>query len=161
MKNKAVVMVAIALVATALVASATIAPYNHAFAKKRYSGDSNAQSSAAANDCPAWLISDNLLSAIQEQATTNCLIDTNMVQDSDGTAIASVPSNTGPSQDQKIKLDIDVDLGDDVSNEPGDHVICHVPPGNPENPQTLSLSEAGALSHLANHDLDTNGPCPA
>jgi hypothetical protein len=110
MKNKALVMVAIAVMATALVASATIAPYNHAFAKKRYSGDSNAQSSAAANDCPAWLKADNFISAVQEQANTNCLIDTNMVQDSDGTAIASVPSQTGPSQDQKIKLNIDVDI---------------------------------------------------
>ena len=129
-------MVVIALVATALVASANIAPYNHAFAKKRYSSDNNAQPLAAANDCPAWLEADNFISAAQEQATTNCLIDTNMVQDSDGRAIASVPSNTGPSQDQKIKLDIDVGLGDDVSNEPGDHVICYRPHGNPEDAQT-------------------------
>lgn len=37
--------------------------------------------------------------------------------------------------------------------------ICHVPEGNPDNPQTLTLSEAGAAAHLRNHPLDYEGPC--
>ena len=53
-----------------------------------------------------------------------------------------------------------VNEDDEVSNEPGDIEICHVPPGNPELSETLSLSENAANSHLANHPLDTAGPCP-
>lgn len=39
------------------------------------------------------------------------------------------------------------------------YVICHVPLGNEENPQTLYLSEEGAENHLENHELDYEGPC--
>jgi hypothetical protein len=39
-------------------------------------------------------------------------------------------------------------------------VICHRPPGNPSNAQTLTLSPSGAQHHLANHPDDTLGPCP-
>ena len=39
-------------------------------------------------------------------------------------------------------------------------VICHRPPGNESNAQTLTLSPAGAQNHLANHPDDTLGPCP-
>ena len=50
---------------------------------------------------------------------------------------------------------------DPVTNEPGDIVICHIPPGNPENEQELSLTQESADSHLNNHPDDTLGPCPA
>jgi hypothetical protein len=49
---------------------------------------------------------------------------------------------------------------DDVSNEPGNVLICHSATGNPAQSQTLSLSQAAANSHLANHIFDENGPCP-
>jgi hypothetical protein len=39
-------------------------------------------------------------------------------------------------------------------------VICHRPPGNESNAQTLTLSPQGAQNHLANHPDDTLGPCP-
>lgn len=39
-------------------------------------------------------------------------------------------------------------------------VICHRPPGNPSNAQTLTLSPQGAANHLKHHSLDTLGPCP-
>ncbi len=48
----------------------------------------------------------------------------------------------------------------DVSNEPGDVVICHRPTGNPTQSQTLSLSQNAADSHLEHHPFDTTGPCP-
>jgi hypothetical protein len=48
---------------------------------------------------------------------------------------------------------------DEVSNEPGDVEICHNPTGNPQNGQTLSLSQNAADSHLQNHPFDTLGPC--
>jgi hypothetical protein len=38
--------------------------------------------------------------------------------------------------------------------------ICHRPPGNPSNAQTLTLSQSGANNHLQNHPGDTPGPCP-
>lgn len=39
-------------------------------------------------------------------------------------------------------------------------VICHRPPGNPSNAQTLTLSPQGAANHLKHHPGDTLGPCP-
>jgi len=39
-------------------------------------------------------------------------------------------------------------------------VICHRPPGNLSNAQTLTLSPAGAANHLKHHPDDTLGPCP-
>ena len=52
-------------------------------------------------------------------------------------------------------------FGNNVSNEPGDVLICHSATGNPNESQTLSLSQNAADSHLANHPFDTLGPCPA
>lgn len=108
MERKTLATVAIVTVALALFASATIASYNDVSAKK-YNGDSNAQTSAANNDCPAEVA---LLAqiAVQIQTSANCLNDANMVQDSDGTAIASTPANAAPSQTIEIGLELG-DLG--------------------------------------------------
>jgi len=38
--------------------------------------------------------------------------------------------------------------------------ICHRPPGNPTNGQTLTLPRSAAEAHLRNHPLDSRGPCP-
>jgi len=41
----------------------------------------------------------------------------------------------------------------------GDEVeICHIPPGNPDNAHTISVSEKAAAKHIENHG-DTLGPC--
>ena len=37
--------------------------------------------------------------------------------------------------------------------------LCHVPPGNPNNPQTLSISINGVPGHLLNHPGDQLGRC--
>ena len=37
--------------------------------------------------------------------------------------------------------------------------ICHRPPGNPENGQTLRLPRKAARKHLSNHPDDHCGPC--
>jgi hypothetical protein len=50
-------------------------------------------------------------------------------------------------------------------NQYGNKVtICHIPRGNPDNPQTLTLSESGAKAHLREHTApdwpgDHEGPC--
>jgi hypothetical protein len=38
--------------------------------------------------------------------------------------------------------------------------ICHLPPGNPENAQTITIGAPAVPAHLANHDGDAVGPCP-
>jgi len=82
----------------------TITPYS-VFAT-RYD-DSNAQTSAANNDCPADLVS--IIIGVQQQASANCLNDINMAQDSDGAAISSTPFNAAPSQ----TLDLELEFGDE------------------------------------------------
>ena len=37
-------------------------------------------------------------------------------------------------------------------------VICHIPPGNPDNPQTISISEDDVQEHIDKHG-DFRGPC--
>jgi LPXTG-motif cell wall-anchored protein len=45
------------------------------------------------------------------------------------------------------------------TTEPGAKVvICHTPPGNPENRHTIEVSESAVPAHLAHGD--TLGPCP-
>ncbi len=39
-------------------------------------------------------------------------------------------------------------------------IICHRPPGNPENAQTIEVPIDAAARHLRAHELDTIGPCP-
>jgi hypothetical protein len=36
--------------------------------------------------------------------------------------------------------------------------VCHIPPGNPDNPQTIVVSESAVPTHLEHGD--TLGPCP-
>jgi len=75
---------------------------------------SNAQNSGANNDCPADLVS--VIIGVQQQASPNCLNDTNMVQDSDGAAISSAPFNSAPSQ----TLDLDLEFREDSGTTPID-----------------------------------------
>jgi hypothetical protein len=37
-------------------------------------------------------------------------------------------------------------------------LICHIPPGNPDNAHTISVAQAAVPAHLAHGD--TLGPCP-
>ena len=39
----------------------------------------------------------------------------------------------------------------------GKVTICHIPPGNPEHPITISVSQNAVPAHLAHGD--TEGPC--
>lgn len=38
-------------------------------------------------------------------------------------------------------------------------ILCHVPPGNFYNPQTICIAPSAIPSHLANHPWDCIGPC--
>jgi hypothetical protein len=53
--------------------------------------------------------------------------------------------------------------GDDGTNDDGEEeeakvLVCHVPPGNPENPVTIEVGESAVPAHLAHGD--TEGACP-
>jgi hypothetical protein len=57
--------------------------------------------------------------------------------------------------------DNDRDHGKPSKHEYDEKVtICHRPPGNPSNGQTLRLPREAAEAHLRNHPFDTRGPCP-
>ena len=47
------------------------------------------------------------------------------------------------------------------SGSQSDHktTICHVPPGNPDNPQTITIDDSAVQTHLTNHPGDSLGPC--
>ena len=57
-------------------------------------------------------------------------------------------------------LTVNEDCDDDSTtpNEPN-ITFCHVPDGNNENPQTMTLPEGAANAHLNNHDGDYPGEC--
>jgi len=38
-------------------------------------------------------------------------------------------------------------------------ILCHVPEGNPSNPQTICIAPSAIPFHLAHHDYDCIGPC--
>lgn len=42
----------------------------------------------------------------------------------------------------------------------GKVTICHIPPGNPTNPQTISINENALAEHLAHGDQLGECPCP-
>jgi hypothetical protein len=46
-----------------------------------------------------------------------------------------------------------------VPNQPGYVYICHAPPGNPTNTQTLAVGTSAVASHLSNHSGDKLGQC--
>ena len=56
----------------------------------------------------------------------------------------------------EIKLQEELDEDEDGATV----LICHRPPGNPDNAKTLEVSPAAAEAHLSNHPDDTSGACP-
>jgi hypothetical protein len=48
---------------------------------------------------------------------------------------------------------------DVVCHQNGKVELCHVPPGNPDNPQQLCIAPSAVDDHLAYHEGDAIGPC--
>jgi hypothetical protein len=46
------------------------------------------------------------------------------------------------------------------ANDPNKCTICHLPPGNPSNAQTLTIGCSAVQAHMRNHPGDCMGPCP-
>ena len=46
------------------------------------------------------------------------------------------------------------------ANDPQKCTICHLPPGNPSNAQTLTIGCSAVQAHMRNHPGDCMGPCP-
>jgi hypothetical protein len=64
------------------------------------------------------------------------------------------PSVGGPSSTLTINV-VNVLCGHNMDKI----ILCHVPPGNPGNPQTICVSPSAIPAHLANHPGDCVGPC--
>jgi hypothetical protein len=71
----------------------------------------------------------------------------------DGNGCSSSP---GASASMITINTIDVRCGQNLQKV----VLCHVPPGNPGNPQTLCIAPSAVPAHLSNHPGDCLGPCP-
>lgn len=89
------------------------------------------------------------------------------------TALVTGPSNAGQASD-KAQNGNKGDNGN-TSSDPstganvfaqaspqseGKTTICHVPSGNPDNPQTITVGNSSVADHLSNHPGDSLGPCP-
>jgi len=48
----------------------------------------------------------------------------------------------------------------DGASDPDKCTVCHLPPGNPANAQTLTIGCSAVQAHLRNHPGDCLGPCP-
>lgn len=72
--------------------------------------------------------------------------------------IASAPngciSDSSTTASYLLKV-VDVRCGNDLKKV----VLCHVPPGNPRNPQTLCIAPSAVPAHLDKHPGDCLGPC--
>lgn len=73
----------------------------------------------------------------------------------------------GPNTDGGAGDDADGSAGDDDLNcREGKVLICHVPPGNPENRHEICVGENAVRAHLnhghadSDEDRDNVGPCP-
>ncbi len=71
----------------------------------------------------------------------------------DGSGCTSSPSD--PAATANIDA-VDVRCGQNLNKV----VLCHVPPGNPANAQTICIAPTAVPSHLSNHPGDCLGPCP-
>lgn len=69
-------------------------------------------------------------------------------------ALALVCACVGEEPSEKVDA-----LHDGVQGGVDKVTICHVPPGNPENPQTITIGEPAVASHFAEHPGDHYGPC--
>jgi hypothetical protein len=96
MNKKMLGIGAIVVLATMLIATSNTG--THEVFAKRF-GQSNAQSAAVNNECPAVQDHENSgnEAGVNQIAgfTTNCIGDANMIQDSDGAAATSAPTATG------------------------------------------------------------------
>ena len=104
--------------------------------------------------------------------TDNCPFDNNSDQadaDCDGVGDVcdicpggddSVDNNADGIPDCSQALSLD-EYSDDwkCGNNNNKVKLCHVPPGNPDNPQELCVSANSIPSHLNNHEGDAVGPC--
>ncbi|HLG34942.1 MAG TPA: choice-of-anchor L domain-containing protein [Bacteroidia bacterium] len=61
------------------------------------------------------------------------------------------------SQSQITINTVDVRCGHDLKKI----ILCHVPEGNPSNPQTICISSYAIPAHLTLHQYDCLGPCPS
>jgi hypothetical protein len=67
------------------------------------------------------------------------------------------PGDTGPGEEEEgSDGDPEADELDEDAGQPK-VLVCHVPPGNPENPVTIEIAEPAVPAHLAHGD--TEGAC--
>lgn len=112
-------------------------------------GDSESHDSGADSDAGTTIILDKAAMPIflKKGATSGaCNCEPGDIDDSDD-------SEAGDSSDSD-----DSDPGDGESDPPAKVTICHIPPGNPANAHTITISANALPAHLAHGD--NTGMCP-
>ena len=70
------------------------------------------------------------------------------------------PAQANNPSSQSSSADASSQSSSESSGQSADKVtICHVPPGNPDNPQTITIGESAVASHFEEHEGDSLGPC--
>jgi hypothetical protein len=78
------------------------------------------------------------------------------------TDLVTGPSNAGHANNgnkSDNESTVSTTSGQSSSQSEGKTTICHIPPGNPDNPQTITIGDSAVPDHLANHPGDYVGPC--
>lgn len=101
-----------------------------------------------------WYLDGNIITGAADSVYLASTGGNYSVVVNDGNGCASLPDDSASN----ITISaIDVRCGQNMQKI----VICHVPPGNTGNPQTLCIAPSAVPAHLSLHPEDCLGPCPS
>lgn len=145
--NKVIPVLAMALVAV-------WAPYGFSFQSAYAGSDKSSNGCEHSNSHGSASCDDNSFKDSESKDGDSYSIQTPVCDCSGAVAMADEAATKAQDDYDKAKED------DDKAKEDSDKtILCHVPPGNSGNPQTLYLPSSGVSAHLREHADDYLGAC--